>query len=245
MKRSVLAWTVSAVTISLMSALPALAAQHGHSGPPNVKQPRPAGVVAHGGGSTKTHTTTQAGHGHAGANAATKAPKAMKAPKAPKAPKPTKTTKVTKAKTNAKATSTKTTRTTDPATITLSPVQQKLQRNTNLADKLRSRLPAGTDLLAASADFRNLGQFVAAVNVSNNLGLKFTDLKTRMVDEHMSLGQAIQDVRGGTDGQVVALRAEQDADRLIRSTDASTTTTTTAKPNGKSKAKPRKTQGTV
>jgi hypothetical protein len=242
MKRSGLAWTVSAVTISLMSALPALAAQHGQSGPPKVKQPRPAGVVSHDGGSTKTHTTTQAGHGHAGANAATKAPKAMKAPKAPK---PTKTTKVTKAKTNAKATSTKTTRTTDPATTNLSPVQQKLQRNTNLADKLRSGLPAGTDLLTASADFRNLGQFVAAVNVSNNLGLKFTDLKTRMVDEHMSLGQAIQDVRGGTDGQVVALRAEQDADRLIRSTDASTTTTTTAKPNGKSKAKPRKTQGTV
>jgi hypothetical protein len=242
MKRSVLAWTMSAVTVSLMSALPALAAQHGHSSQPKVKQPRPAAAVSHAGGSTKTHTTTQVSHGQAGAHAAAKAPKATKAPKPPNA---TKSTKVTKATTNGKATSTKTTRTTDPATATLSPVQQKLQRNTNLADKLRSRLPAGTDLLAASADFRNLGQFVAAVNVSNNLGLKFTDLKTRMVDGHMSLGQAIQDVRGGTDGQIIAQRAEQDADRLIRSTDGTTTSTTTAKPNGKSKAKPRKTPGTV
>jgi hypothetical protein len=231
---------MSAVTISLMSALPALAAQHGHSNPPKVKQPHPAGVASHAGGSTKTHTTTQVNHGQAGAHGAAKAPKATKAPK-------TTTTKATKATTNAKATSTTTTGTTAPATTTLSPVQQKLQRNTNLADKLRSRLPAGTDLLAASADFRNLGQFVAAVNVSNNLGLKFTDLKTRMVDQHMSLGQAIQDVRGGTDSQTVALRAEQDADRLIRSTDATTTATSTAtaKPNGKSKAKPRKTPGTV
>ncbi len=215
MKRSILMWTITVTTVSVMSALPALAGQRGHGGPPKTTQshptsPKPA-PVPHG----KSGATTTSGHGHADTHAAAKT-----------------TTKTT----------TKTT-----STTTLSPVQQKLQRNTNLADKLQSRLPAGTNLLTASADFRNLGQFVAAVNVSNNLGIKFTDLKTRMVDQHMSLGQAIQDVRGGTDAQTLALRAEQEADQLIRSTDQTTTTksTTTVKPKVKATAKPRKTHGTV
>ena len=95
-------------------------------------------------------------------------------------------------------TTTKTTTTTVAPTTTLSPVQLKLQKNTNLASKLQSRLPAGTNLTLAAADFRNLGQFVAAVNVSNNLGIPFMDLKTRMVDRDMSLGQAIQDARPAT-----------------------------------------------
>ena len=91
-----------------------------------------------------------------------------------------------------------------PPTPTLTPVQQKLQRNKNLAAKLQSRLPAGTDLNAASAGFRNLGQFVAAVNVSNNLGIPFSALKMRMVDQGMSLGQAIQDARPATTATATA-----------------------------------------
>ena len=125
---------------------------------------------------------------------------------------------------------TKTTTTTVAPATTLSPVQLKLQKNTNLASKLQSRLPAGTNLTLAAADFRNLGQFVAAVNVSNNLGIPFTDLKTRMVDQGMSLGQAIQDARPKTtDTTVVVRRAETDADVLIRTTEQQTTVTTTKK----------------
>src|SRR5437016_3734593 len=75
-------------------------------------------------------------------------------------------------------TSTKTT-TANTATGTLSPVQLKLQRNTQLAGKLQSRL-AGADVVTAASGFRNLGQFVAAVNVSHNLGIPFADLKTQM-----------------------------------------------------------------
>jgi hypothetical protein len=99
-------------------------------------------------------------------------------------------------------------------------VQQKLQKNTNLAAKLQSRLPAGTDLNTAAAGFRNLGQFVAAVNVSNNLGLDFTTLKTAMVTDGKSLGQAIQAQKGTTvDATDHARRAERDADAMIRSTE--------------------------
>lgn len=97
-------------------------------------------------------------------------------------------------------------------------VQRKLQHNTNLAGKVQSRLPAGTDLNAAASGFRNLGQFVAAVNVSNEAGIGFNDLKTRMVDRRMSLGQAVHDLKPNTDASIVK-RAEKEADDLIRSTE--------------------------
>src|SRR5262245_47996207 len=123
-------------------------------------------------------------------------------------------------------------------TVTLTPVQQKLQKNTNLAAKLRTRLPANTDLMDAARGFRNLGQFVAAVNVSNNLGLDFTQLKTRMVGDGMSLGQAIQQQKKTVDVDTEVHRAESEADTMIKSSPSSTATpqpfptptTTTKKP---------------
>jgi len=105
---------------------------------------------------------------------------------------------------------------------TLTPVQQKLQKNTNLAKKLEGRL-GGADLMTAAEGFRNLGQFVAAVNVSNNLGLSFTELKTRMVDDGMSLGQAAKDLRSSSDTTTAVKTAEADADRLIATTEVATT----------------------
>ena len=139
-------------------------------------------------------------------------------------PAETKATGSTKTTGNARtttATTTTTTTTTPTGTaIPLTPVQQKLQKNTNLAGKLQSRLPAGTDLNTAAAGFRNLGQFVAAVNVSNNLGLDFTTLKTAMVTDGKSLGQAIQSQKGTTvNATEQAHRAERDADTMIRSTE--------------------------
>jgi hypothetical protein len=133
--------------------------------------------------------------------------------------------------TTTKSTATTSTTTSAGLTTTLTPVQQKLQKNGNLADKLLTRMPEGTDmtgLLAAADGFKNLGQFVAAVNVSNNLGLKFTDLKTRMVDDGMSRGQAIQDVKKTTNVQADVTRAETEADAMIKSSTTSTTTTSTS-----------------
>ena len=103
----------------------------------------------------------------------------------------------------------------------LTPVQAKLDRNSNLAAKLSTRLPAGTDMMRAADGFRNLGQFVAAVNVSHNLNIPFADLKARMVTDGMSLGQAIQAERSGVDGNAVARRAESDATVLISQTTSS------------------------
>jgi hypothetical protein len=147
---------------------------------------------------------------------------------------------------------------TDPESVTLTPVQQKLQRNTKLADKLETRLPKGTDLMLAAEGFKNLGQFVAAVNVSNNLGLDFAKLKADMLSG-MSLGQAIQEQRKVSSATVEAQRAEYDARVLIAETEqqvsttsststpttttsSSTTTTSTGKPKQKKAKKNLTTQ---
>lgn len=182
------------------------------------------GVSAQGKGSPKpkvAHATP------APAKTASSTPKSH-----PTAPPKTATTSgpaKTTPKENHKAPTTPTTVATGP---TLTPVQQKLQRNTNLASKLQSRLPAGTDLNAAAAGFRNLGQFVAAVNVSNNLGLDFPTLKTAMVVDGNSLGQAIQAQKTTVDGNTVATRAERDADVEIRSTEKASKTPKTKSAGG-------------
>ena len=173
----------------------------------------------------------------------TKAPKPAKATKPVKAEKPAKVAKTEKTTKSAKADTKKSTTTTatteTPSTpgdttsstgddVPLTKVQEKLQRNTNLASKLESRLPAGTDLMKAALGFKNLGQFVAAVNVSNNLGISFTKLKTLMVTEGYSLGQSIQQLKPTATATVEAQRAEYDAQRLISTTEAQKTTSTTS-----------------
>jgi hypothetical protein len=96
----------------------------------------------------------------------------------------------------AKKGTTTTTVTGQSNSLVLNRAQQQLQKNANLREKVQSRLPAGMDVMGAASDFRNLGQFVAAVNVSNNLGLDFLQLKTLMTVDGLSLGQAIQRLKG-------------------------------------------------
>jgi len=96
-------------------------------------------------------------------------------------------------------------------------VQLKVQSHTQLASKLQSRLPAGTNVVNAASGFRNLGQFVAAVNVSHNLGIPFTRLKTDMVTNHMSLGQSIQALRPTANASRETERAETQARQMIDS----------------------------
>ena len=190
---------------------------------------------AQGGSKVRTTTTTAArGGGQAKTTAgAAKGPKAKSTTTtttaSAKGPKAKSTTASSTTTSGSKHTSTTATTTTTSGGTTLSPVQQKLQKNTNLASKLESRLPAGTDVTKAAEGFKNLGQFVAAVNVSNNLGLDFTKVKTAMVDDGMSLGQAIQSQKASVDGATEARRAQSDADTLIRSTETTTSDRTTRK----------------
>jgi hypothetical protein len=127
--------------------------------------------------------------------------------------------------------------------VTLTRVQERLQKNTKLAERLEGRLPKTADLMEAADGFKNLGQFVAAVNVSSNLGLDFEKLKTAMVDDGRSLGQAIQSVKKDVENPtLVAQRAESEALTLIQQTETTTATTTTTSTTGqktKSKDKPK------
>ena len=102
----------------------------------------------------------------------------------------------------------------------LSPAQQALYRNAVLTDTLRVRLPEGTDMLAAAGGFRRLELFVATVHASNNLTVPFFELKRRIVNDGMTLGQAIQDIRPKSRYWFEARRAEDDAAAMIRTSEA-------------------------
>lgn len=243
----------STLAIVLVTALSfavttAVSAQKGQGGGPKVKttsapKAQGGGSKAQGGGSkaqggpkaTTSTTTTVRAHGGPKAKTTTASGGSKKtttstttaSSKNPK--KSGSSTAVastsTSSTTSPTSTATSTTSTGD-TNVTLTPVQQKLKKNTNLASKLENRLPPGTNLMDAAEGFRNLGQFVAAVNVSNNLGLTFTELKSRMVDDGMSLGQAIKAERADmADTTTVANRAQTEANQLIASTETSTTAT--------------------
>jgi hypothetical protein len=261
-KISLIAMVVAAAFIATG---PSFAGQGRGSGGPKTHPPKPAGgttTVAKGSGPKST--STMAG------GAAAKAPKttapspksgtasakatgkstttasgkttasANKTTASAKKTEPAKSTASAKKTELAKTTSTPATGAT-PTTTTLTPVQQKLQQNTNLASKLETRLPKGTDLMTAAEGFRNLGQFVAAVNVSNNLGIDFVNLKTSMVDDGLSLGQSIQTWKPTANSTREASLAESQATVLIN-TSSTTTTATTTTTTAKTK-KPKTTSG--
>jgi hypothetical protein len=131
-------------------------------------------------------------------------PKAPKVAKEPKAPKELKTPKA-----HATKTAPVTTGPIDPITPT-TPITRNV-KNPRLESRLLAMLPAGTTIQDASQGFKNWGQFVAAVHVSNNLNIPFADLKARMTGltpgtvpgtviptAPLSLGQAIQSFKGTT-----------------------------------------------
>lgn len=116
-------------------------------------------------------------------------------------------------------------------TVPLNKAQQLLMKNGNLRLKLQTRL-GGMDPIVAASGFRNLGQFVAAVNVSfNNPGVQFRALKALMTGTPpMSLGQALQQLRG-LEPAVASTTAN--AALAQADTDILTSTTIVRKTNGK------------
>src|SRR6266498_3679658 len=89
---------------------------------------------------------------------------------------------------------------------------QKLASNTKLASKLQGLLPPGTNLQTAASGFKNLGQFVAAVHVSHNLGIPFDQLKAKMLGPPSeSLGQAIHDLKPTANAKAETKKAESEA----------------------------------
>ena len=68
----------------------------------------------------------------------------------------------------------------------------------------------------AASGFRDLGQFVAAVNAADNLQIPFMTLKARILDDGMDLSQAIRDLRRSSDYRKEARRAEDEAKAMMR-----------------------------
>jgi len=119
-------------------------------------------------------------------------------------------------------------------------------------------LPANMALNTASAGFRNQGQFIAAVHVSQNLGIPFADLRAAMLglpkpgttptpnttgtttpnstSTPLSLGQAIQKLRPAANATTEASHAETQA----RADLSTTTTGTTTATSGTTATKPSK-----
>lgn len=120
------------------------------------------------------------------------------------------------------------------------PVALKLSTNPNQLSRVKASLPANTDLNAATAGFKNYGQFLAAVNVSNNLGISFTDLRAATTGTTLtgqptgtapvSLGQAIQKLKQGVDASAAAQTAQTQADAGVVTEPAAGTSSSSKKP---------------
>jgi hypothetical protein len=83
--------------------------------------------------------------------------------------------------------------------------------NKKLSSNLTKLLPEGTVFQVASAVFKNMGQFVAAVHVSKNLGIPFADLKAKIMDGD-SLGAAVKPLRPKSDSDAEVKKAEKQAE---------------------------------
>ncbi|HEX9120040.1 MAG TPA: hypothetical protein VF840_05835 [Terriglobales bacterium] len=89
-----------------------------------------------------------------------------------------------------------------------------LSRNTKLSSKLDSLLPKGTTAQQACSGFKNLGQCVAAIHVSHNLGISFDDLKAKMTGANSeSLGKAIHDLKPDGNAKAEAKKGQKQADQ--------------------------------
>jgi hypothetical protein len=72
-------------------------------------------------------------------------------------------------------------------------------RNPKLESRLRPLLPPDMTMRQAAKGFVSQTQFVSAVHVSRNLDIPFGDLKAKILNDRLTLGQAIQVMRPDAD----------------------------------------------
>jgi hypothetical protein len=92
-----------------------------------------------------------------------------------------------------------------------SPVQL-LNQNTKLTANLQKLLPSTTTPQQVCGGFKNLGQCVAAIHVSHNLGIPISDLAAKLTGANREgLGKAIQQLRPDADAGTEKKKAEKQA----------------------------------
>jgi hypothetical protein len=155
--------------------------------------------------------------------------------KSPKSSTPTTNGSSTTSTTSASPTNTST------PTTQLNPIATKIASKPALNAKISAMLPTvkgkTMSLNDASMGFKNQGQFIAALHVSQNLNIPFMDLKNAMVtktgtgataefNQTSSLGQAIQTVKKNASATTEVEKAEQQTNADL----TNTTTTSSTKP---------------
>ena len=228
-------WTALGLALSTcLTGAPAFADSHGRPAPatPHVQSPSTTGKSATTSQSahlTKTSSTpsptatsTSSSGQHAQAPKTTVQPAA--AGKSAHSPK-------------SGSTSSSTTTPTGPS-IRLNPIAAKIASKPQLNARITAMLPKGMTLNQASRGFKNQGQFIAALHVSQNLGCDcFKQIKTDMTRKNMSLGQAIQDVKKTANTPVEVHRAETETDHDVKSGASTTTAASTVTTTGTITAK--------
>jgi hypothetical protein len=210
-------WVWSAVVMAIALSSPPVVAGPGKGN--QGKAPKTAAVKpvkSNAGKPVKTQTASAKPVKTNGSTASKSVKASSKSPKST-----TTTTATTTTTTPTSPAGTTTTTTTTTAFVPTNPVAQKLSTKPNLLSKVKGQLPAGTNLNLATNGFKNFGQFMAAVNVSNNLGIPFADLKASMTgitlagrptnEPTSSLGQSIQKLRPTVDAEAEAARATTQA----------------------------------
>ncbi|HWR16429.1 MAG TPA: hypothetical protein VN577_16520 [Terriglobales bacterium] len=87
-----------------------------------------------------------------------------------------------------------------------------LSKDTKLSSNLEKLLPSGTTAQQACSGYRNLGQCVAAIHVSNNLGIPFADLKAKTTgSSSLELGKAIHELKPEADAKAEMKKAKSQA----------------------------------
>lgn len=101
-------------------------------------------------------------------------------------------------------------------------VSDKLSDNTKLSQKLQGLLPQGTNLQTAAQGFKNLGQFVAAVHVSNNLDIPWDQFRSKMIGPpSQSMGKTIQALKPAANAKAETKKAKKQAKQDINDSKAS------------------------
>ena len=110
----------------------------------------------------------------------------------------------------------------------------RIDGNPELASRVQAMLPSGETISQAAAGFKNEGQFIAALHVSQNLGIPFDQLKAKMTgSDAMSLGAAIHALKPAVsekDSKEEAKKAENEAkSTMAAKASASNTTNSSTK----------------
>jgi hypothetical protein len=216
------AGVIAAVSLTVVPA----SAQHGNSGSHGPSAPKtqttshgpssPHGPSSGGnsgsshGPSTATHGPSSKSSGDAGTTGA-------------KSPKSTATTSTASDSTSTASNSTSSTATSSSGTttkvdFTATPVGQKLTKNTALNSKLTTRLQAEGytgSVYQAAYGFKNLGQFVAATNVSKNLGVSFDQLKLQMTGTKVTADGTVMKAMIGPDGKITLVDPSKTTDPTL------------------------------